>query len=207
MKSKPKPADDGLPTVDQLAPIAATLARNLRETPEALANKAMEIWLATRRRINDAAESDEIKIEDYALSGSSSLSLSEAFYRKRYDFYPDGEIPITRDQILRAALPTLKRRAGKLREIAKEYLIDSFPRRRGKEPSPAVVDEAYANWESFDDPMAAIRCAEDISSWYSRRKSKRKRIGGLESAAKRKADRESGLSPKRKKRKTVPQKS
>src|ERR1017187_3148995 len=60
----PDPQAAGLPTTEQIAIIAATLAGHVNGTPDALADAAMALWFASRKKIFLACAAHTIMAQD-----------------------------------------------------------------------------------------------------------------------------------------------
>jgi hypothetical protein len=172
-----------LPTTEQLAMIAATLARNTTDTPDNLTKTAMALWLSARERIFYSHEEDEVWHQD---------CLMETVLREKSDHYNDqGEIfrpipdeyPVTRDQFLRVMLPKYKSRTAELARIAKLFVRDVLRDRNHREPTPDEIATAYGRWKAYENAEQANAGAKFFEKWYSEYKNRNKRLAGMKSAA------------------------
>jgi hypothetical protein len=180
----------GLPTTEQLTQIAATLSRNINDAPDALAEKAMKLWLASRKRIFLAEFGDEVGLQNSQWVWDKSRSFSE-FYED--PFLPTGDYPITRDQFLQTMLPKLKHRTFDLAKIAKAFVRDTLHKRNGKEPTQDEVSGAYGRWRPYENVDQANATAFKFKRWYEMYVRHLRSIAGQKSAKKRadkKAERE-----------------
>ena len=98
----------GLPTVEQLALITATLARTSNENPDRLAKYAMSLWLAARKRIFLTDFVDEIGMQNSQWVLDNTRSCSDFVENP---FLPTGEYPVTRDQFLQRMLAKSKKKS------------------------------------------------------------------------------------------------
>ena len=178
----------GLPNTEQLAMIAATLARNTGDAPDVLTNTAMTLWLMAREKIFRADYSEEIGQQDFALD--SEYSDYHAFMDD--EFFPaiPDEYPVTRDRFLRVMLPKYKSRTADLARIAKAYIRDVLLKRLHREPTPDEIAGAYAKWNQkpFENPDQANGAAMRFKQWHSGYVRECRRVAGLKSAAKKAAN-------------------
>lgn len=170
----PPPAEprNWRPTTEQLAVIAATLARKPNETPEMLVDRAMEIWIATIR-----------KISSYDCQPSNGEGLLVKTFRTIDELYTlDGKTSCTRDGFLRKLLPQYKTKTADLAKIGKAFLRDGLLKKSGKEPAINQVGLAWGNWEPFKENNLGRETAKDFKEWYKAYVSEAKRKGGKQSA-------------------------
>jgi hypothetical protein len=178
-----------LPTAEQLTMIAATLARNTTDTPDALAKTAMNLWLAARRQIWATNSEQDVVIDDLDLSGTYPYNddgIPAEFGR----WESRGEFPVKRDKFIQAMLPRYKSRADKLAQIAKAFLRRTLHDTNGKEPSKDDIDEAYGKWTPSENYEASCDTAKRFRQWEE------KNISEVRSTA--------GRKPKKKTRKARP---
>ena len=172
----------GSPTPEQLAMIAATLARNTNDTPNALVDCAMKLWLSARARIFDAENECEMSGQDmrllFAYSSKLALESNVQFGGIR------AKNPLTRDRFLKAMLPQYKGRADKLAQIGKAYVHDTLSESNGRLPTQNEVAEAYGNWKPYKNDIQANHGAKRFERWHSRYVNEVRRAAGLKSAAK-----------------------
>lgn len=179
-----KPLRFGIPSQEQLAIIAATLARSNDDAPHKLAQAALGIWEACAKEI--VAHSSRISARQ--LEMKEFLNLYEKFLAPQ-SFSLDGDIP--RDVFFRWILP--QSRAGDLARIVKAYLRDVLRQSNGKEPAVDEIDQAYGTWKL---PLAERKLSEEkviFLNWYGSYIKKSRRAAGKKSAAK-KADEQNGQS-------------
>jgi len=174
----------GSPTPEQLATIAATLARNTNDTPNALVDCAMKLWLAARARIFNAENECEMFVENlnlklaYASKLASESNVQFAGIMAKH--------PLTRDRFLKTMLPQYKGRADKLAQIGKAYVHDSLRESNGRLPTQNEVAEAYGNWKPYKNDFQANHGAKRFERWHSRYLNEVRRAAGEKSAAKKK---------------------
>lgn len=189
-----------LPTTEQIATIAAMLARNITDKPSVLADAAMDLWLATRERIHLSQFENEIDCQNLHLNGSWDFIDDWALLDER-------EYPIARDCFLRIMLPKYKSRAAELARIAKAFVRDTLRERSEKEPTLDEVSDAYSRWKPYETPNAARNGEERFHRWYDSHISTARRLAGLKSGAKRRADKRAGIKPKRRAKKAPSKKT
>ena len=161
--------------------IAGTLARNLNDTPGALINTAMELWLSAREKIFTANLMDEIWDQNCEFKRKE-----EAYHilmEENRHFFP-GEEPITRDVFFRTLLPKYKNRADKLAQIAKAFVRETLREKNGKQPSQEDINDAFGKWKPFEEAYQANNMADHFQQWHERHIKESRRAAGLKSAAK-----------------------
>ncbi len=171
----------GLPTVEQLALITATLARTSNENLDRLAEKAMNLWLAARKRIFLADFGDEVVMQNSQWVWDKTRSYSDL---GEDPFLPTGEYPVTRDQFLQKMMPKRKDRTAELAQYAKAFIRDTLRRRSGKDPTQEEVSEAYGRWKSYDNADQANATAKHFRQWYEQYVKKLRSDAGKASAKK-----------------------
>lgn len=173
-----------MPTVEQIATIAATLARNVGDKPEALADAAMNLWLASRERIFFSDCSHEVWKQDVELFSNAYVIQ----YTRENPFFLEyiEPLPIYRDDFLRAVLPQFKNRTADLARIAKAYVRDALCQRAGKEPSQIEISEAYGKWKPLENTNQANAMAVCFVQWYRNHIKASRRAAGKISAAEKK---------------------
>jgi len=195
----------GLPTANELAMIAATLARNIEFKPKELVEAAMQLLLAARQRIWFCYDENDLEMQDSNLED----------YNWQRDYVPvksffghvSKEQPVTRDQFLRKLLPQYKSRSADLARIAKSWIKFVLEQRSGKVPTQDEIVAAYARWKPYEDSNKAERMADSFKLWYEWKKFEARRIAGLASVMKRKASKMAGIKPKRQAKKAPSKKT
>lgn len=167
-----------LPTAEQLTMIAAILARNTTDTPDALAKTAMNLWLAARRQIWATNSEQDVVVDDLHLSGT---------YPYNDDGIPDEfglwessrEFPVKRDRFLQAMLPHIKNRTAELARYAKTFLRDDLrDKNDGKEPTQDEIAGAYGDWKPSENYEDACETAERFRLWQKKHISKERSNAG-----------------------------
>ena len=137
----------GLPTPEQLAKLAATLARRIDDKPILLAYAALHLW--------EAAEAVHLKATEYYRSPVQSAAYKATL----------PSLPMTRDDFLRMALPNAR---PEDRERAwKHYNLTLA----GKDREKATVAEenaALVKWESPATPAEYILTRVLFQDWWGR---------------------------------------
>jgi hypothetical protein len=206
----PAKPPDWLPTPEQIATIAATLARNTKDTPDALADAAMNLWFAARARIITSTCKLEIWRQDNKLEqktyphGVGLFRRDLARLLEEWDqdrdleqrIYPCGRklfdskltrFPLTRDDFLRKVLPQYKNRTADLERIAKAFISEKLQQLRyvtGEESTPEAVANAYGSWKPYENAAHANEMARIFSKWYHHYVKETRRSAGKKSAAK-----------------------
>lgn len=187
-----------LPTTEQLALIAATLARNTTDTPDNLTKTAMALWLSARERIFYSHEEGEVRQQDLQMDGV--LYANEEYYNNMVSDHPfppiPDEYPVTRDEFLRVMLPKYKSRTADLARIAKLFVRDVLRERNHWEPTPDEIATAYGRWKPYENLDQANAGARTFEKWYLEYKIRNKRLAGMKSAAKKAALKKSRRSVK-----------
>ena len=169
---KPLKEMGGLPNVEQLSLIAATLARNTDDSPEALAARAMKIWLASRIQICVTDVKGEVEDQNRVWVWDKSQCSSEAdndFSLPKDSFQPTGEYPVNRDQFLQTMLPISKKnRTYDLAKIAKAFVRDTLREKNGKDPTESEISGAYGRWKNYENADEANAAAGCFRQWYPR---------------------------------------
>lgn len=158
----------GLPTTEQLAMIAASLARNtdlIRFGPAVLTKQALELWLWAQEQIHHAENDD--------LAGSEEKKRREAtddlnLYFKRSDKYP-----VTRKEFFKKLLPQVQGRLKKIAEIGKAYTTDKLVAENLRnnifqKPTQDEIDLAFENLGPFQNHEAAGSEAWHFKNWHDR---------------------------------------
>ena len=137
----------GLPAPEQLAQLAATLARRIDDKPILLAYAALHLW--------EAAEAVHLKATEYYRSPVQSAAYKATL----------PSLPMTRDDFLRMALPNAR---PEDRERAwKHYNLTLA----GKDRETATVAEenaALVKWESPATPAEYILTLVHFQNWWGR---------------------------------------
>jgi hypothetical protein len=177
------PADPhpvGLPTVQELAVIAATVSGNSEKGSPVISWTAeqrmdwaaenvwaaMSLWITARKRILLAVESSEIRREDD--------DFENELYPHQNDPFPNAECrssesPVSRDLFLRTMLPKYKSRSADLARIAKEFLRDVLLVQFQKEPTRDEIADAYGKWNQkpYANSDMANAAARRFANWYA----------------------------------------
>lgn len=170
----------GLPTTEQLALIAATLARSTQEKPHELTKAAMALWKEARDEIFYTDFQHEIELQDV----SYEIRLDEYYDFSEPPLFIPGEEPYPRDYFLRTVLPKYRNRADKLAQIAKAFVRDTLRERAGKEPSQDEINDAYGKWKPFENANHANAMAERFEQWYAWYVKQARRAAGKKSGEK-----------------------
>ena len=185
----------GLPTTEQLATIAATLARNPGDDPLALTVKALDLWLAARENLFRADHRKAISEQNnclYMEFGDFSAWISKPDFPST-----SGKYPVTRDQFLRVVLPKYKNRTADLARFARCFLQDTLADRNGKKPTQDEVNDAYSNWKSYEGSEQANDAASKFKMWLRCHIIHVRRDAGRASAKKKAALKKARRSAKR----------
>ncbi len=179
----------GLPSTEQLALIAATLARNTTDTPDNLTKTAMALWLSARERIFFSHEEGEVWLQDCQME--AAISEKNDYYNDQGEHFlpiPD-EYPVTRDQFLRVMLPKYKSRTAELARIAKAFVRDVLLERHQRAPTADEIAAAYGTWnlKPYENAKQANGAARKFEIWYADYLKEIRRLAGLKSAAKKAA--------------------
>jgi hypothetical protein len=173
-----------MPTVQDIAMIAATLARNSKQQgPDTLADAALKLYIAC----------------DLAVCGLQfdKRKQDSDFIRANFHF-EDKDLPVTRDKFFQRMLPQYKDRADELARIAKYFLKDRLRHRNNREPTLEEVADTYGRFGPFDKFTEAAAMAYEFHEWHKRDISETRRAAGKESAAKKAAEREAKTKLKKK---------
>lgn len=173
----------GLPTAEQLAMIAATLAKSIQDKPHELTKAAMALWTASREQIHLADFNREIECQDDYLD----RRIEEFYDFCEPPLFMAGEEPFPRDFFLTSVLPKYRNRADKLAQIAKAFVRDTLRERNGKVPGKDEIDEAYGKWKPFENADHANAMAERFKQWYEWYVKQARREAGKASAEAREA--------------------
>jgi len=137
----------GLPSPEQLAHLAATLARRTDESPTLLAHAALKLW--------QAAETIHFEATEYYISPPDMATYKATL----------PSLPMTRDDFLSIALPKARQedreRAWKRYNLAKA----------GIDPSTATNAEEKAaslQWKSPTNPADYILTRIALQSWWEK---------------------------------------
>lgn len=162
LEARASRANSELPTLEQLTKIAATLARNTDDEPEALADSALKLWFASRGRIRRAVIDAEAIQHDYQLDEM----LSDSEYNR---FFSADKYPIPRDRFLQVMFPQFKNRTANLAEVAKSFLKWAYQYDTGQMPSPEIIANLYGEWQQkpFQNPDQANTAARRFERWYT----------------------------------------
>jgi hypothetical protein len=186
----------GLPTIQELAVIAATVAGNSEkgspvkswtdeqnlDWAEENVWAAMRLWIVARKRILLAVETSEIKTEDD--------DFENEIYPHQNDPFPNeecrsSESPVTRDLFLRTMLPKYKSRSADLARIGKAFLWNILLDRFQREPTRDEIADAYGKWnrKPYANSEMANAAARQFVNWYADYIKNIRRFAGLKSAA------------------------
>jgi hypothetical protein len=175
-----------LPTTEQLALIAATLARNTTDTPDNLTKTAMALWFSARQQIFYSNDENEVQLQDHHFE--QVMFEQDEYYNEmagdRHFLPIPDEYPVTRDQFLRVMLPKYKSRTADLARIAKAFVCDTLRERSGIEPSQDEINDAYGKWKPYENPDHANAVAKRFEQWREWHVKQARSAAGLKSAAK-----------------------
>jgi hypothetical protein len=175
----------GLPTVEQLALIAATLARNTADfVPYELTKKAMGLWYSARAEIYRADIEGGLVDQDVGMHIDKSERAAVHAQKVTEPFTPAGQYPVTRDVFLRTVLRKYKSRTAELARIAKAYIRDTLHEGTGREPTADEIADTYGRWKPYENAAQANAEAMAFEKWYSGYKINNKRRAGKASALK-----------------------
>jgi hypothetical protein len=134
-----------LPTQEQLAMIAATIAKNINDDPVELVNAAVGIW-------NSAG----IGLNYFSISIVTSVTG---------DYFHGGAI-ISRDKFINELLPLSSQgRTFEIGKIGKGFIRYFFCKKFGKEPSDNEFTDYYSQWNAGTSDHANY-LALDFLRWY-----------------------------------------
>jgi hypothetical protein len=178
---RPPVPSESRPTVEQIAIIAATLARNSeKDTPDKLADRAMKQWLAARARIYIADEERELSKQDIEL-----LSKFVRWHVEKDYFLPTGEYPLKRDLFLQKMLPQYKSRPDVLKRYGMGFLSYALRDVKKRKPTPDEIAKVYANFPSFKNADQANAWASYFEEWHCKHIKDVRRAAGKKGAKKR----------------------
>ena len=136
----------GLPTPEQIANLAATLARRTDENPTLLAFAALKLW--------QAAETVHLEASEYYLTPDAITAHKAAL----------PILPMTRDEFLRMALPNAR---PEDREAAWKHYNLALA---GIDPSTSTADQdkaARTQWESPTTPAELVLAKISFLPWWN----------------------------------------
>jgi len=187
------PVKSGLPTVEQIALIAATLAREADARnflPSVLTKRAMTLWLSATETIFWADIYEEV---------GQLQQKQRAVKNELNRFFNSSEkFPISRDEFLKRALPEKANRPSDLAKLFKRFLKqrlfenDFFTHKKWEEPSEVEINTAYDNFGPLQDHHMANLMALRFSTWHQERIAESRSAAGRISGAKRKKSNEIG---------------
>ena len=190
------PRNFGLPTVQELAVIAATVSGNSKkgspvktwtdeqnmDWAEENVWAAMRLWIVARKRILLAVVSSEIKRADD--------DFEDELYPHQNDPFPNDECrssesPVSRDLFLRTMLPKYNSRSADLARIGKAFLWNILLDRFQREPTRDEIADAYGKWNQnpYANSEMANAAARQFGNWYADYIKNIRRFAGLKSAA------------------------
>ncbi|HEY5345963.1 MAG TPA: hypothetical protein VIK62_06425 [Verrucomicrobiae bacterium] len=177
---KPHPHLSKLPTAQQLATLAATLARQSNNNSDKLCSEAMNLWATAHEYMALQRLCDKDWQIEKARMDANRIEPAEP---KRY--------PITRDDFCRLVLPKLNGRTGERASIIKTWLSHDLAMSRWMvtdqkspisdfTPTKSEVDDAFAEMQRkpMDYPAYRLR-AYSFLEWYQKWRTKetsRKRV-------------------------------
>jgi len=163
------PDDAGLPTTEQLALIAATLAKNSNARdfwPWVLTKQAMELWESAQDTIYWAGIDDRYRLKEKIRQATKDDLLKF--------FKPSDKYPVTREAFLKRMLPKKQSRLNKLVQFGKEFCrerlrdVNFYEKKRTSiEPTQDEVDAAYNNWGPFQTHQGAATMALRFEAWHT----------------------------------------
>jgi hypothetical protein len=108
---------DGLPSTEQLAQLAATLARSSQNSASELAKAALTLWKSAEK---------ELKMECLRLAAErqwQAVRPPDSASQSKAPIVPTPKrFPVTHDEFLRLVLPKLRGRTGEQATVFKRYL-------------------------------------------------------------------------------------
>jgi hypothetical protein len=155
-----------MPTVQEIALIAATLARNTPEqAPNVLADAALKLYAAC----------------DHAVFHLQIAAREKKARNRRalYSGFEEKELPITRDVFFQRMLPQYQNRADELARIAKDFLRDRLRQNNTGEPTLDEVADAYMRFGPFEHVPDVASMARKFYKWRELSISKSRRDAGL----------------------------
>jgi hypothetical protein len=108
-----------LPSTEHLSSLAATMARTIQDNPDSLADFALKIWFAGRRRLLWAGFGHEAHKNEFDWNRAMGERIGGPVVRR---FESTKKYPISRDAFLRVMLPQYKGRTADLARIGKEWI-------------------------------------------------------------------------------------
>ena len=173
----------GLPSVAELAMIAATLSPKVDGYPddwpdEELVRAARRLWLSARKILFDSVRIPVVALEDARNKEEESIRKLE---RERFPFILDEKV--TREVFLRIMLPQFKNRSADLARIGKAFVRDRLRVTQKKEPTADEITGAYGAWKNVGDAISANETARVFEEWYPQYVKGARRSAGLKSAA------------------------
>jgi hypothetical protein len=163
------------PTTEQLATLAAALARNTNSTPKQLVEKAWRIWIAAWSK----------GFEEFAArKGGDAGDLAKRIVRPK-------KFPITHEAMVALLVPKLKGRTGDAAEALKAYCAAYLRRETNSEPTQDAVDASYAMTRKQPIPegeysLYAMMFLRWFDPWHKARTSEARRNAGKQGGRPRK---------------------
>ena len=172
--------DIWLVTPHTIAMIAATLAKNITDKPEVLADTALKLFYASVERVITADDECEIYFRREALNEKLGYNSSLLFDPLNQKY------PVTRDAFLNHYFrwSSLKGRTADIAALAKNYLKDTLRDTLQREPTLEEVAEAYQNWKPCQTAREANALVDRFSEWQQQHIKVSRRAAGLKSALK-----------------------
>jgi hypothetical protein len=179
----PLEINDVLPTIGQIAMIAATLYRNLSDTSDKLAAKAMELWFSARKRIFTSLNESEIILQNIQLNKVTD----EIFQSLESSLPMPDKFPLNRNEFLKKMNPKNKSRPDLLQREGKAYVRDVLRERFEREPTTDAINDAYGRWKPYLNATKVRLAAVDYEKWRRQHIKDSRRAAGVKSAANKKA--------------------
>jgi hypothetical protein len=164
--------------------IAATLARNIQDTPEVLADVAMKLFYASVERVIAADWDHEVHFRRKALEEKLGANGGDLFDPLNYKY------PVVRDEFFNNIFQTtsLEGRTADIAALAKNYLKDTLRDTQQTEPTFEEVAEAYQNWKPCKNAREANALADRFFEWHQQHIKELRRVAGKISASKKKVE-------------------
>jgi hypothetical protein len=157
------PTPDGilqsLPTPEQLATLAATLARNPADEDFRLLLRALELWQGAEMVLRAERETQLRRNQPaYMQAYLEQAVLGPLPTPKRY--------PVTRDEFARLMLPHKKGRTADLATALKDYIRADIRKEKARDATPDEVADRYANWPPIENVEALRNARFSFAMWW-----------------------------------------
>ena len=146
-----------LPTHEQLAMIAATLAKRSEDKPDKLVDTALQIWMSVGN-----------KLANVVCGSTVTASIGNFLHDK----------DITRDEFIKELLPpSSRKRSAEWGAIGRAYSRYRFRQEFKREPSEKEGDDFYTEWKPGKGEEANA-LVPDFLDWYSKRIAEKRSAAG-----------------------------